>query len=211
MAKVITQVGPLGKTFGNQDDFILNFQPEINFIEPEQVEVEPVPSVQETTLDDAHNETQKTIDSLNQVATLADATQKRIDQRVQSAGGLNIKLDPTKDFAAIAAMKRLYPDRTDPTSITYDDYRAALDCMQVSAVPPVSVSPSDILSAQTNPLKTDFGGYGNQQGENRPEISSDANAIQPLDLQSFQKDAILALFALLKPLIAKQIAKAVGL
>ena len=202
------------KDFSAQDDFILNYRPTIEFVEPEQVEVGPSEETPPPVLDTARTQTQQIVDGLNKVATLADAVQKRIDQRVQSAGGLTVKLDPLKDVAAISAMKRLYPDRVDPTLITYDDYRRALDCLQVASATPLKISPDDVLAAQADPLRTDFGGFSNQQGENRSELSSGANSIKPIDLEQYQKDAVLSLFSMMKPLItgeiAKQIAKAIG-
>jgi hypothetical protein len=211
--------------FSSKDDFILNYRPQIEFVEPEQVPEEALPEKESigTSLDSTRDRTQKIIDGLRQIATLSDAVQKRIDQKVQSSvgqatggseKGLSVKLDPQKDFAAIAALKRRYPDRGDYSSITYDDYRKALDCMQMASQAPLTISPNDILAAQSNPLKTDFGGYSNQNGQNRAEISSSANSIQPINLEEFQKDSIISLFSLLRPLVVeeilKQISKVVG-
>lgn len=188
-------------SFGENDDFILNYRPSIDFVEPFQAPAEPVIPDTTPTLDSAKSQTQQLIDNLNQVAALADAVQKRIDTRVVSGGGLEIKLDPIKDQATIAAMKRRFPDKIDPTSISYEDYRNALNCLQKAAPIPPSFSLSDIQNAKSDPLRTDFGGYSNQQGQNRPEISSPANSVQPLDTDAFQKAAVIALFALLLPLI----------
>jgi hypothetical protein len=127
--------------------------------------------------------------------------QQRIDNRVKAAGGVEVKLDPSKDAATIAAMKRRFPDKKDPTKITYDDYKKVLDCVGKSAATPPAVSADDIRAAKSDPLRTDFGGLSNQHGENRPEISSPASAVQPVDSEAFQASAVLALFALLLPLI----------
>lgn len=188
-------------SFGEDDDFILNYRPIIDFVEPEQVPAEPVVLEELTTLDDAKSQTQQVIDGLNQVVALADAVQQRIDQRVMSGGGLNIKLDPIKDQATIAAMKRRFPDKADPTTITYEDYRNALNCLQKAAPIPPSISFSDLQNAKSDPFRVDFGGLNNTQGENRPEISSPANSVEPLDVEAFQKAAVAALFALMLPLI----------
>ena len=203
-------LGQGGNSFGAQDDFILNFRPNIDYVEPDQITAPPVAPSTETTLDDAKNQSSQIIDGLNKVATLADAVQQRIDQRVMSGGGTDIKLDPTKDQAVIAAMKRRFPDKADPTTITYEDYRNALNCLQQSALPPPAISTADIMSAKSDPLRTDFGGYSNQAGENRPEISSPGNGVQSFDASAFQKAAVLMLFALMLPLIAAQITSQTG-
>lgn len=193
-----------GSSFGEKDDFILNYRPTIDFVEPEQVQAEPVPPSEEPTLDAAKTSTKQIIDGLNQVVVLSDAVQQRIDQRVNSAGGMTVKLDPIKDQAVIAAMMRRFPDQADPTTITYDNYRAVLDCLKKSALPVPGISLADIQQAKSDPLRTDFGGLSNQQGQNRPEISSPANSVLPVDVNAFQKSAVAALFALMLPLIQSE-------
>jgi hypothetical protein len=203
-------LGPGGRSFDEQDDFVLNYRPSIDYVEPDQVTVEPPAPPTEPTLDDTKNQASKIVDSLNQVATLADALQQRIDQRVMSGGGVSIKLDPTKDQAVIAAMKRRFPDKTDPTTITYEDYRNALNCLQNQALPAPAISAADIMGAKSDPLRTDFGGLSNQAGENRPEISSPGNGVKAFDASAFQKAAVLALFAMMLPLISAQITSQTG-
>jgi len=75
---------------------------------------------------------------------------------------------------------------------------------------PPALSLSDVLTASNNPTKTDFGGLSNQQGQNRAEISSPASSVKPVDLEVFQAAGILALFALLRPLIKTEDAAAVN-
>lgn len=184
-----------------EENFLLNYRPRIEFVEPDQ-EIYEIPYEEpKETIDSFRDRTEKLINGLSAAAKLMDATQKRIDQRVNSGGGVTVKLDPKRDAVTIAAMKRRFPDKEDPTQITYDDYKAVLDCIEKSAADPIAVSAADLQAAQSNSLKTDFGGYGNQNGENRPEISSSANAMEPLDLDLFQKGAVLALFAMMLPLI----------
>lgn len=201
MAKKADPVlGVGGRSFDEQDDFILNYRPVIDYVEPEQLESEPPPPPA-PTLDDARNQSQQILDGLNKVAELADAIQQRIDQRVLSGGGTDIKLDPVKDYATIAAMKRKFPEKADPTTISYEDYRSALDCLQRQSLPPPAITQADMAAAKSDPLRTDFGGYGNQNGENRAEVSSPANSMQSFDAGGFQKMAILKLFTMMLPLI----------
>jgi hypothetical protein len=67
-------------------------------------------------------------------------------------------------------------------------------------------SVSEIQKAELDPLRTDFGGVNNTNGENRPEISSPMN-IQPLDMPAFQQQVIQALFTTLTPMITGLIKK----
>lgn len=115
--------------------------------------------------------------------------------------GVVVKLDTVKDAHVIAAMKRRFPEKIDPTMITYEDYKQVIDCVHKHAPEVPAISMTDLRDASNDPQRTVFGGYNNQQGENRPEISSIANSIQPIDLEAFQYGSILALFALLYPLI----------
>jgi hypothetical protein len=184
------------------DHFLLNYKPVIEFVEPdavllEDIEVESEPE----TLDSLRDRTQRLVEGLNAINKLTDLAQKRVDSRVASSGGMTVNLDPVKDGHVIAAMKRLFPDKADPTKLDYQSYKEALDCINNAGPDVPTVTSADIKAAQTDPFKTDFGGLGNQNGENRPEISSPANTIEAVDLEEFQKQAVVALFALMKPLI----------
>jgi hypothetical protein len=198
----------MSKSFGAKDDFILNYRPNIAYVEPEQVPEENVPKEAVPTLDIERNQASAIVNSLGAIASLCDEIQKKVDDKVNQLGGINIKLDPSRDFATISAMKRRFPDRSDPTTITYDDYRKALDCLGTSISPMRGMSVAEIQKAQMDPLRTNFGGLDNVNGENRPEISSPLN-IQPLDIPAFQQQALIALFAKLQPMITDLIKKIV--
>jgi hypothetical protein len=186
------------------ENFILTYRPKIDFIEPTQeyyeIEKEKAPD----TIDSLRDKTGELVDELNAAAKLIDLTQQHVDNKVKASGGMTIKLDKTKDAMTIAAMKRTFPDKADPTQITYDDYKQAINCLNNSGPAPLKITGDDLIAAQSEPDKTDFGGINNQNGENRAEISSPASTIQPLDLDAFQKAGVLALFALMLPLIKKE-------
>jgi len=184
-----------------EEDFILNYRPTIEFVEPPQEAYEFPEEISVENIDNLRDRTQKLINGLDTAVKLADLAQKRVDERVVSAGGFISQLDPVKDAQVIAAMKRRFPDKTDPTKITYDEYKEALSCLQQSAVDAPAVSTEDIKAAQADPYRTDFGGKDNQEGQNRAELSSPASSVSPIDLEAFQKAGILALFALMLPLI----------
>lgn len=191
--------GDAGHTFEDQD-FVLNYRPTIDFVEPEQVDLDEdaVPPSEEVTIDTLRDRTQKLINGYRAVAKLADLAQTRVDQR---AATMKVKLDPVKDQITIAAVKRCFPEKADPTEITYDDYKSCVQKMQDNAPAPPAVTAEAIRAATSDPFRTDFGGFSNQQGENRPEISSPAASVQPLDLGAFQKAGILALYAMMRPLV----------
>jgi len=205
----IPMPGDIGNSFEETDE-ILNYRPLIEYVEPDPqyfqpaVDVKPEPE----TIDSIRDRTQNLINGLSAVAKLVDIAQKRIDARVKANGGLTIKLDPKRDYHTIAAMKRRFPDKLDPTQITYDDYKGALDCLQKTAPAATTggmpqVTAADIRTAGSDPNRTTFGGSDNKHGENRAELSSPG--MEPIDLDAFQKAAVIAIQKLLKPLDRKDI------
>ena len=280
--KIIPGPGDIGGSF-LRDDYILNYRPKIDFVEPAQEIAEKLPHVPSITIDDMRDRTKNLINGLEAVAKLNDQAQLRIDQRVRNNGGLDIKLDAKKDAVTIAAMKRRFPNKENPTIISYDDYKQALECLNNSAlnVPQTTskdiqgalemsqainkdmpgvlngpgalngpgvlngpgtlngpgvlngpdalnisqiisnniqgilnvpqVTSKDIQDAQADPLRTNFGGVNNLNGENRPEISSSAAGITPIDTDKFQSSAVIALFILMLPLVTEEIKKSIAI
>lgn len=190
-----------------ESDFILNYKPSLNYVEPEQEPWEPplTTEPEDETIDSLRDRTAKLIAGLDSVVKLADLAQKRIDNRVASAGGVTIKLDPIRDSFVIAAMKRQFPEKEDPSEITHDEYKVALDRINQSSSSATQqqITAQDLKDAQADPTRTDFGGLDNQAGENRTEISSPFDSVRPVDLDDFQKKAVLSLFKLMLPLIKK--------
>ena len=204
-----------GHDFEDQNH-ILTFRPKIEYVEPAPEYFEPKPVlVSDDTIDDLRNRTAELAAGFRAISELCNLAQQRVDNRVEATGGMEVKLDPIKDAHVIAAVKRRFPHKTenqtnkgsagisstDPTVITYDDYKQAIDCVKKSSLSNPGINPADIQEAKTDPYRTNFGGIDNKKGQNRPEISSAANSVSPLDLAVFQKAGILALFALLYPLI----------
>lgn len=184
-----------------KDDFLLNYRPEITFIEPEQEVIDVFPEPESDSIDDTKDKVNELVAGLQTANELIKTTQQRIDNRVEALGGLTIKLDSVKDYAVVAAMRRRFPDKADPTQITYDDYRAVLGCVQDNTISPPQISAKDIRLASQDMYKTDFGGIENQHGENRSELSSAAESIAPIDLDQYQKNAILGIFKMMLPLL----------
>jgi len=198
----------IGLDFDEEDD-ILNFRPHIEFVLPDTGEAADflAPEDEGPTIDSLRKRTEDLIKNYKAVRKLADAAQTRVDTRVKAAGGMSVKLDPTKaaDASVIAAMKRCFPEKADPTVITYECYKKCLDSIrtsdQVEKASDLVVKPEDIRAAKTDPLRTDFGGSKNRAGENRPELSSPGGGANNIDLDAFQAAAVIALFGLLLPMI----------
>lgn len=189
----------------NEDYEILTYKPNIGFVEPEQEPISYNEDPPEESTDDTRDKTKTLINNLDNLSKLFGLAQQRVDNKVKAGGGVTIKLDPVKDAATIAAMKRKFPDKADPTQLTYDDYKDALECINNSVKSLELVTEKDLLSALSDPLRTDFGGYGNQKGENRPELSNNSSSVEPVDMDAFKKGAVIALFLLLLPLIVPKI------
>lgn len=194
----------VGHTFEDQDR-ILNYRPKIQYVAPPteqdgaRIDV-PNPS-SGNNLDNLRKRTEDIIKGYEEVKALAEVAKKRIDDRVEAAGGLTITLDPNRDAHTIAALKRQFPDLPDHTKLDYKTYKQAMNCARVGANPPPAISIDDIKAAKADPYRTDFGGRGNLPGANRPEISNPANPIPPIDINAFQAAGIIALFGLLLPQI----------
>lgn len=194
-----------------KDDFILNYRPQIDFVEPDQEPYE-IPEIEvKPTIDAVRQDANELLNGLHVANKLIDSLQERVDNRVNSLGGVTVKLDPNKDYATVAAIKRRFPNKEDPTVITYDDYKEVLNCIKKNSPTPPLITTTDIKDAAQDPYRTEFGGSDNQQGENRPEISSPMENIKPLDLDAFQKAGILAIFALMLPLIKVESQKDIAL
>lgn len=205
MASKKNQVIPVNLPNSLGDDFsddrkILTNRPSVEYEEPPTYIDEDggySAPVAPETVDDARKQVKQIIDGYKKVEDLADLTQKRVDDRV---GNYSVNLDPKKDSHVMAAIERCFPEARDKTKISYEMYKQCLARMNNSGKIDF-VGQEDILEARKNPLKTNFGGYGNISGMNRGEISSPANVVEPIDLKEFQNSAIPKLFDLLKPLV----------
>lgn len=171
---------------------ILNFRPVINFVEPDQVEQEPLEREQPVTLNAIQSDTDKLLSDYTIIQNLADVAQKRIDDRSKD---LKIKLDPTTDAHIIAAVQRHFND-PNKTDITYADYKECLSHINDQANFS-TVDPNDIDSASQDPFRINFGPFASNSG--RPELESNVQSIQPIDLNNFQIQQLEKLLELLTP------------
>jgi hypothetical protein len=183
---------------------VLTYKPKIKYEEPAQ-KIDGYPSPPRVEDDAIQQATQRLKDLINGYAALEHLTeiaQQKVDKRVEEGGGLDVQLDPQKDAYVIAALKRCFPEATDHTKISYQMYQNCLARVNAQAVAP-GINPVDVIAAKNNPLQTDFGGKNKPAGSNRTEIAA-PSGVKPVDLEAFQSTAVIALFALLLPLISQK-------
>lgn len=190
-------------SFEDEHD-ILNFRPTIKFVQPDQQPLNDVANFDSQgpqSIDDFRKRTEELIKQYDIIRNLADQAQKKIDKKVKTSGGLEMKLDPVADATVISAIRKQFPDVKDPAIISYDQYKHCLKHMsQQQPVLPI-INDEAIKTARSNPNRIDFGGLNNQHGENRPEISSTASSIKPINLEAFQAAGILSIFLMMRPFI----------
>ena len=206
---------PLPNDVGNsfEDDFnILNFRPTIEFVSPDLQPSEPGPKkFVEDDIATAKQDTEDLIEKFDAVVELIDIAQLRLDERLETLGGMDINLDERVDYNVIAAMKRFFPNEPVSNKITYEQYKQALKTLSQRAKQPPTFGPLDLRLAQENPFKTDFGALGLANGLARPEIASSAGVIEPISIPEFVAAAVIGLFSLLINLITGLIKDVVGL
>jgi hypothetical protein len=198
--------GDRGNQF-SETDYILNYKPTIDYVEPADQFHDDELVVLDPTLDDLRDRSQKLLAGYKNLKQLADLAGDKLDKRVKDDGGLTMELDPNIDAATISAIQRRFPD-ADPQKLTYDMYKDALKCLNSQAPSVPQVTAEDIKREKTNPLKTDFGGWNAPPGDNR--IEKQENNVNPVDLGVFQSAATIALFALLLPMINSNTSAAIA-
>jgi hypothetical protein len=187
----------MSATIDKKSNQILNYRPNIEFIEPEQKKVDINP-IQKTPL-----LTQPKIDKIINLAStievLGSVIQNQIDEKCKN---MKIKLDPTIDAAAIQAILRMFPEKVLDNNnqgnlyITYADYKECRNKISEYAeelAKKASVSEKDISIARGKLDNTIVGGYGTEaskDGSLRPELSEKAQIIKPINVDEFQVDLI---------------------
>ena len=193
-----TLPGDVGHDFEDEHD-ILTHRPQIFWDPPDpeegdQVEVKPDPVIQKN-----RQRAEGIIEGYKRIAKITDTLQKKIDDRIAKLGGLSVDLDPKKDAATIAAIKRRFPDVKDPTKLDYKLYKKALACAKPKLNVP-QLTAAEILKARANPLTTSVGGFGEKPGALRQQNVGPSFG-EPFDPEEFQKNATLDLFKMMEELI----------
>ena len=178
---------------------VLEFRPELGFIEPDQLRVpQDVPETEAPrTLEQQIERAAQLIDSYRDIEMLVDVAQQRVDARV---GDFTVYLDSKVDRNTIEALKRKFPGRDDYNQISYADYRKCLDCISEHAASNVKpVTQEDIDAAKLDPLKTSFAGLDLPPGLNRPELDPNSQLVEQPDMDAIQSSQLKKLFDLLTP------------
>lgn len=182
---------------------ILNFKPDIHYVEPEQIEDEKLPEPPKApSLDQLKTDATDLIEEYKAVEAKAEEIQEEINDK---AAGLVINLDPNQDAFVIEAVQRHFND-PNKTSITYDDY---INCInevnEAGAAQATTVDPNDVAAAATDQYRDAFGSLGMPSGMARPELAPHAQTIKPLNMGQFKGEQLLKLLDLLTPGINKMI------
>ena len=190
----------LGSDFTTEDK-VLNYRPSINYEEPPEEEGDSLIQDFPAELAEKQKRLIQAINAYDRIEKLADALQDMIDKRVAALGGLEVKLDPKKDATTIAAIRRLFPEKKDPTKLNYEMYKKCLACEQKKKTSIPLVTPEMVLAATANPNNTNLGGLGANPGDLRQEITNPlANDI--VDLEEFQEKATQDMFKMMEDLVS---------
>lgn len=185
------------KSLSSKQRNILNFRPNIHFVEPDQIEDTKLPSTEPTlTLDQIKTDVTDLISSYKDVQDKADDIQSQLDEQAKN---VVINLDPKQDSFIIQAIRRHFND-PNKTSITYDNYLFCLkEISDAGLAQATTVDPNDITSAASDPFRDTFGALGTQSGLARPELADHAQVIPPIDMDSFVVQQLEVLLEKLTP------------
>jgi len=170
---------------------ILEFRPQIEFVEPD-IEQGPItPAVDPIKVKDVLAKADETRKLAKAVDTLAAALQNKADLRAKN---MVIKLDPNVDAPTIQAMRRAHPG-ADPTKITYPQYAACKDRQLEKGLALAKqglVSPEEIEKARQNLDTTSgfdslFNSEAAKTGGLRPELNTKNQIVQPINMEDFQQ------------------------
>lgn len=180
------------KRLDDNDRDLLSFRPKIDYVEPDikpgliDPIVEDVPQ-----LEDIENRRRQVVRLAKAVDTLSAFLQARADEKAKD---LKIKLDPAIDAAAIQAMARKFPG-SDPTQITYQQYRSCKDNMRdtgLNVARQALVTSDDVAKVRDDAVNIQNlkpGGYNTEAANNgglRPELDRKMRIIEPLDIKDIQ-------------------------
>ena len=187
------------KKLESSDRSILNFRPQIDYVEPEFEG--PMPAGRAPVGREISDITEGW-DKLDRVAKatalLAQAVQIQIDNRV---GDFYISLDPNQDRHVIDALRRRFPE-SDPSRISYDQYKECRENLAergqefaANAMPTLDA----IKGVRKNPLNEeaavgfDLASAEARAGLLRPDLISDNMPVQPLNMDDVQQSLLLSL------------------
>lgn len=173
---------------------ILEFRPNIEFVEPEVQEGPIIPVSEPTNLQNVVKEADETRKLAKAVDTLAAALQAKADLRAKD---MVVNLDPKVDAPTISSMRRLHPG-ADPTKITYPQYaqckenqrKKGLDLGKQGLVTPEQVEKARAALDGTTGFDAGFNSEAAKTGGFRPEVNPDNQIIEPIEMEEFQDNLL---------------------
>jgi hypothetical protein len=190
----------MSEPIGYDSRSILEYVPDIGYVEPDVVSEEPENLHAEFPDPVDHIAEAKAVQKLAQnVEKIAAAVQQQADQL---SAGFEVELNPKTDFSTISALRRQYP-KENSKKITYDQYKKCKDHLREVAN---GVSDKVLGSLSEDNLKKELAalerndvsailesvspGMRNDSGQrintNRPEDDALAMLIDPIDIDEFQ-------------------------
>jgi hypothetical protein len=179
------------KRLDQNDRDILQFRPNIEFVEPDAqpgtIEGEDVLPLEEILQERAN--LKKFAKAVN---VMAAAVQARADERAKT---LVIKLDPNVDIDAVQAMRRKFPDQ-DPTEIPYATYRSVRNDIRNKGIEigrQAIIQPEEVRLARDELdsfIPGDFGTELANTGGLRPELDERAQVLSPINHTELQINLI---------------------
>jgi hypothetical protein len=207
--------------FDDLDREILEFRPDITFVEPDAEPATPNPvdaPIEKLQLEEIESERERIKQIAKAVNALATATQARLDERAKD---MVVQLDTNIDQDVIQALRRKGAD--DPTVITYEQYRECRDNIRnkgISIAAQATTTPELVAQAKEAALKagpnagSQLGGFGTEEaakGGLRPELDTRATIIPPLNVEEFQIDMICILVNFIWKVFIKPIFKPIAI
>jgi len=188
---------------------ILNNRPTINYIEPDQIVPDfSLEDEDEDTLDNARDDVDTLIEDYQLLAQDADALSKEIDAKAKD---LVINLDPVQDSHIIDALERVVLDEDIQQALNAEaklaikkkqiPYALYKQCIKDTGEQSLKnfhpQDPNDVLRAEADPFRTNFGASGKLSGLKRPELDESNKIVEPVNLKDFKAAMIIELFSLL--------------
>ncbi len=177
-----------------QSRSLLEYRPDISFIQPEVTSTEPTPV--------DHSELESSLDGVTrlkhtqQFARNAAALGKQVQEEVDRlCKDFEITLDTQVDANCIRALQRHYPG-SNPTKVTYEQYRQCKEHQKeiMENTPDKILKPlkaSEIEKAKKALKEGNISDLLTFSG--RPDIDPDHQIVPPLDIDAVQDTALRAL------------------
>lgn len=178
-----------------EDRGILQFRPNIQFVEPEVEAAPPIDLPDDPIqLEDALLKVQQVKQLAKAVDLLAGTVQARADELAKN---MIVSLDSSADTDTVQAMLRHFPGQN-PNEITYAQYKACKDEItrrgvalgQQGLVTPAEVQAARDQAQAAGPnAGTNLGGFGTPEanlGGLRPELNRRVQIIPPMNIPELQ-------------------------